>query len=355
MSATAAPNDQASIRTAARSKDISIWRRFLLRPEVGAVFGAIIVWGVFAALAWNRGFVSWRGTATYLEVAAQLGILAVAVALLMIAGEFDLSVGSMIGACSVIAALIPSEFGVSFWWGVVAALVFALVMGFLNGVVVIRTGLPSFIVTLASLFIIRGVTVGMTRLITGRTQVGGLQKLPGFDTASAFFATDIPIMGAAFPISIVWWLVVAAIGTWVLMRTQFGNWIFAVGGNAIAARMVGVPVDRVKISLFMTTAAAAWLVAMIEVTNSRSADVLRGEQREFYAIIAAVIGGVLLTGGYGTVIGAVLGALIYGMVRQGVVFAGIDADWVSAVLGAMLLIAVLVNRYVRQRALGVRG
>ncbi len=355
MSAKAAPQDPASIRTAARSKDISLWRRFLLRPEVGAVFGAILVWSVFAALAWNRGFVSWRGTATYLEVAAQLGILAVAVALLMIAGEFDLSVGSMIGACSVIAALIPSEFGVSFWWGVLAALIFALVMGFLNGLVVLRTGLPSFIVTLASLFIIRGVTVGMTRLITGRTQVGGLQKLPGFDTAAAVFATDIPFMGAAFPISIIWWLVVAAVGTWVLMRTQFGNWIFAVGGNAIAARMVGVPVDRVKISLFMTTAAAAWLVAMIEVTNSRSADVLRGEQREFYAIIAAVIGGVLLTGGYGTVIGAVLGALIYGMVRQGVVFAGIDADWVSAVLGAMLLIAVLVNRYVRQRALGVRG
>ena len=181
-------------------------------------------------------------------------------------------------------------------------------------------------------------------MITGRTQVGGLQKLPGFDTVAAVFATDLPFMGAAFPISIIWWLVVAAVGTWVLMRTKFGNWIFAVGGNAIAARMVGVPVDRVKISLFMTTAAAAWLVAMIEVANSRSADVLRGEQREFYAIIAAVIGGVLLTGGYGTVIGAVLGALIYGMVRQGVVFAGIDADWVSAVLGAMLLIAVLVNR-----------
>ena len=355
MSATPAPQDPASIRTAVRSKEVPLWRRFLLRPEVGAVFGAIIVWSVFAALAWDRGFVSWRGTATYLEVAAQLGILAVPVALLMIAGEFDLSVGSMIGACSVIAALVPTEFGVSFWWGVIAALIFALVMGFLNGLVVIRTGLPSFIVTLASLFIIRGVTVGMTRLITGRTQVGGLQKLPGFDSAAKVFATDIPFMGAAFPISIVWWLAVAALGTWVLMRTQFGNWIFAVGGNAVAARMVGVPVDRVKISLFMTTAAAAWLVAMIEVANSRSADVLRGEQREFYAIIAAVIGGVLLTGGYGTVIGAVLGALIYGMVRQGVVFAGIDADWVSAVLGAMLLIAVLVNRYVRQRALGVRG
>jgi simple sugar transport system permease protein len=354
MTTKAVLADAQEIREAARSKDVPFWRRFLLRPEVGAVFGAIIVWVVFAVLAWDRGFVSSRGAATYLEVAAQLGILSVAVALLMIAGEFDLSVGSMIGACSVIAALIPIQLGMNFWWGIVTAFAFALLIGFVNGVVVIRTQLPSFIVTLASLFIIRGITIGITRLVTGRTQVGGLQNVPGFETAAILFASKFSLFGAQFPISIIWWVIVASVATWVLLRTQFGNWIFAVGGNAVAARMVGVPVARVKITLFMTTAAAAWLVAMIEVTGSRSADVLRGGQREFYAIIAAVIGGVLLTGGYGTVIGAVLGALIYGMVRQGVVFAGIDADWVQAVLGAMLLAAVLVNRYVRQRAMGAR-
>jgi simple sugar transport system permease protein len=355
MASEAASADRQAIRESVRSTELPRWRRFLLRPEVGALFGAIIIWTVFALLAYDRGFVSWRGAATYLEVAAQLGILAVAVALLMIAGEFDLSVGSIIGACSDIAALIPTEFGVNFWWGILAALAFALVVGFINGVVVVRTQLPSFIVTLASLFIIRGVTIGMTRIITGRTQVGGLQNLPGFDTAARLFASDIPIFDAKFPISIVWWILVAAISTWVLLRTQFGNWIFAVGGNAVAARMVGVPVNRVKILLFMNTAFASWLVAMLEVTNARSADVLRGEMREFYAIIAAVIGGVLLTGGYGTVIGAVLGALIYGMVRQGVVFAGIDADWVQAVLGAGLLASVLVNRFIRQQAIGTRA
>jgi simple sugar transport system permease protein len=354
MTSKAVPVESQAIRESGRSREVSTWRRFLLRPEVGALLGAIIVWIVFAVLAYDRGFVSARGVATYLEVAAQLGILAVAVALLMIAGEFDLSVGSIIGAGSVIAALIPTQLGMNFWWGIVTALVFALVMGFVNGLVVVRTALPSFIVTLASLFIIRGVTIGITRIVTGRTQVGGLQNVPGFESAARIFASDIPLFGANFPISIVWWIAVAAISTWVLLRTQFGNWIFAVGGNQVAARMVGVPVTRVKILLFMNTALAAWLVAMIEVTSTRSADVLRGEQREFYAIIAAVIGGVLLTGGYGTVIGAVLGALIYGMVRQGVVFAGIDADWVAAVLGAMLLAAVLVNRYVRQQALGAR-
>jgi simple sugar transport system permease protein len=354
MTSKAVPVESQAIRESGRSREVSAWRRFLLRPEVGALLGAIIVWIVFAVLAYDRGFVSARGVATYLEVAAQLGILAVAVALLMIAGEFDLSVGSIIGAGSVIAALIPTQLGMNFWWGIVTALVFALVMGFVNGLVVVRTALPSFIVTLASLFIIRGVTIGITRIVTGRTQVGGLQNVPGFESAARIFASDISLFGANFPISIVWWIAVAAISTWVLLRTQFGNWIFAVGGNQVAARMVGVPVTRVKILLFMNTALAAWLVAMIEVTSTRSADVLRGEQREFYAIIAAVIGGVLLTGGYGTVIGAVLGALIYGMVRQGVVFAGIDADWVAAVLGAMLLAAVLVNRFVRERALGAR-
>jgi simple sugar transport system permease protein len=354
MTSKAVPVESQAIRESGRSREVSAWRRFLLRPEVGALLGAIIVWIVFAVLAYDRGFVSARGVATYLEVAAQLGILAVAVALLMIAGEFDLSVGSIIGAGSVIAALIPTQLGMNFWWGIVTALVFALVMGFVNGLVVVRTALPSFIVTLASLFIIRGVTIGITRIVTGRTQVGGLQNVPGFESAARIFASDISLFGANFPISIVWWIAVAAISTWVLLRTQFGNWIFAVGGNQVAARMVGVPVTRVKILLFMNTALAAWLVAMIEVTSTRSADVLRSEQREFYAIIAAVIGGVLLTGGYGTVIGAVLGALIYGMVRQGVVFAGIDADWVAAVLGAMLLAAVLVNRFVRERALGAR-
>ena len=146
----------------------------------------------------------------------------------------------------------------------------------------------------------------------------------------------------------------AAVATWVLLRTSFGNWIFGVGGNVQAARNVGVPVSLVKTPLFMATARRAWLVAMIQVLDARSADVFAVKDREFYAIIAAVIGGTLLTGGYGSAIGAVLGALIYGMVRQGIVFAGIDADWVEAVLGAMLLIAVLFNRFIRNRAMEAR-
>jgi simple sugar transport system permease protein len=330
-------------------------RRMLTRPEVGALAGAIGVWIFFAIVAGDRGFLSLRGTANYLEVAAQLGILAVAVALLMIGGEFDLSIGSTIGACGIIFALLSAEFGWSVWLAMLASLAFALLLGIFNGVLVLRTSLPSFIITLGTLLMIRGVTIGITRQITGRTVVGGLDDVPGYDMIRTIFASDVTIGGAGFSIAIVWWLVIAALATWVLLRTSFGNWIFGVGGNQQAARNVGVPIGLVKIVLFIGTAVAAWLVAMIQVLGARSADVVRGTGSEFTAIIAAVIGGVLLTGGYGSAIGAVFGALIFGMVRQGIVFMGVDPGWEDAVLGAMLVIAVLVNRYVRQRALGVRG
>ncbi|HKG26220.1 MAG TPA: ABC transporter permease [Thermomicrobiales bacterium] len=328
------------------------FRRLLVRPEMGAVSGAIVVWAFFAVVAGDRGFLSLGGTSNYLAVSAELGILAVAVALLMIGGEFDLSIGSTLGACGMIVAILSAERGWNIWLAILAALVFALAIGFINGVFVHRTGLPSFIVTLGMLFVIRGATIGLTRRETGRTQVGGLAKSDGYDAAHTVFASQLEIGGASFSVSILWWLAIAALATWILLRTQFGNWITGVGGNAQAARNVGVPVARVRVLLFMGTAVSAWLVAVIQAVNFTGSDVLRGQFREFYAIVAVVIGGTLLTGGYGTAIGAVLGALIYGMVQQGIVFAGVDADWFQVFLGGMLLAAVLINRFVRNRAVG---
>jgi simple sugar transport system permease protein len=344
------PAPEADERVAKTSR----LRRLLVRPEIGALAGAIGVWIFFAIAAGDRGFLSARGTANYLEVAAQLGILAVAVALLMIGGEFDLSIGSAIGACGIIFALLSVELGMNVWLAMLASLAFALLLGVFNGYLVLRTDLPSFIITLGTLLIVRGVTIGITRQVTGRTVVSGLDDVPGYDAIRTIFASDVTIGGAGFSIAIVWWLGVAALATWVLLRTPFGNWIFGVGGNQQAARNVGVPISLVKIVLFMGTAVAAWLVAMIQVLGARSADVVRGTGSEFTAIIAAVIGGVLLTGGYGSAIGPVFGALIFGMVRQGIVFMGVDPGWENAVLGAMLVIAVLVNRYIRTLAMGAR-
>ncbi|MGD8624454.1 MAG: ABC transporter permease [Anaerolineae bacterium] len=333
-----------------RVRRVSLLRRLLSRPELGAVGGVIVVWVFFAIVAGDQGFLTLKGTATYLEVSAELGILAIAVALLMIGGEFDLSIGSIIGAAGMITTILAVEVGWSIWIAMLASLVICLFIGFLNGYMVVRTGLPSFIITLGSLFIIRGGTIGITRMITGRTQLGHLDDAAGYSVAKALFASDLVIGGAKFPISILWWLLIAALATWVLLRTQVGNWIFGAGGAAVAARMVGVPVNRLKVGLFMTTAVAAWLVAQIQAVAFTGADVLRGEQREFFAIIAVVIGGTLLTGGYGSAVGAVLGALIFGIVRQGIVFAGVDADWFQVFLGAMLVVAVLINNYIRRRA-----
>jgi simple sugar transport system permease protein len=332
----------------------STLRRLLVRPEMGAVAGSIAVWIFFAIVAGGKGFLTLGGAASYLDVSANLGILAVAVALLMIGGEFDLSIGSIIGAAGMIIAVLSVKYGWNIWAAIFVAVIVSLAVGFLNGYLVLRTDLPSFIITLASLFVLRGATIGITRLQTGRTQLGGLEQAPGYDSAKTVFASSISIGGAAFPISIVWWLGIAALATWVLLRTSFGNWIFGVGGAFQASRNVGVPVRMVKIILFMTTALAGCLLAIIQAVQFTGADVLRGQGQEFNTIIAVVIGGTLLTGGYGSAIGAVFGALIFGMVSQGIVFAGVDADWFQVFLGVMLLIAVLINRYVRNRATEAR-
>ena len=328
--------------------------RLLIRPETGALVGAAAIWIYFAIVAGDTGFLTMAGTATYLEVAAQLGILALAVSLLMIGGEFDLSIGSVIGASGMILVLLTVEYNWNIWPAIAVAAVASLAVGFINGVLVMTTGLPSFIITLASLFIIRGCTIAITRIITGRTQIGGLKEVPGYQSAADVFASRIEIGSTGFAVSIIWWIGLTAIATWVLLRTAFGNWIYGVGGGQQAARNLGVPVFRVKVTLFMLTALAGCLVAVLQVVGSTGADVLRGQQQEFYAIIAVVIGGTLLTGGYGSAIGAALGALIFGMVRQGIVFARVDADWFLVFLGGMLLIAVLINRFVRNRAMESR-
>ena len=154
-----------------------------------------------------------------------MGIIGSAVALLMIAGEFDLSVGSMVGAAGMIVAIGIGEFGWPVWLAVVAAFAFALVIGFINGYIVVKTRLPSFIVTLGTLFILRGATIGMTRTITGRTQVGGLGAATDGDPLAAIFTADF----GPFDVAILWWLGLALVATFILMRTSFGNWIFGVG------------------------------------------------------------------------------------------------------------------------------
>jgi simple sugar transport system permease protein len=336
---------------AGRLRGIGIWRRFLNRPEFGSIIGAIVVWTFFAIIAGGKGFTSARGIAGYLEIASQIGILGVTVSLLMIAGEFDLSIGSMVGAAGLVLAYSIVYAGWPVWLAVIAAFALALAVGAFNGYLVHRTGLPSFLVTLATLFILRGAALGLTRMATNLTIVSGVRdQTAGDPIAGLFTATLFTVDGGDFKISILWWIGLALLATWVLLRTRFGNWIFGVGGSASAARNIGVPVARVKIILFMCTAASAALLAMIQVFSAGSADVLRGQYKEFDAIITAVIGGTLLTGGFGSALGSMFGAFTLGTTQLGIVFAGINTDWYQAVLGIMLLVAVLVNNWTRRRA-----
>jgi simple sugar transport system permease protein len=357
-----------------RLKQTPLGRRLMSRPELGAVGGAILVFVFFGFVAGSSGMFSPLGIMTFLEVSAQLGIIAVAAALLMIGGEFDLSVGSMIGFAGVVIAIPAAVYGWPLWLCILAAFAVAVLVGALNGIIVVRTGLPSFIVTLAGLFILRGLTIGITRGVTGRTQISGLKPLAEGDPLAPLFGGQIgyPVfrwladMGWAaagangeplvrgVPMSVVWWIVIALVATYILLRTRIGNWIFAAGGDANAARNVGVPVSQVKIGLFITTAVAATIFACVQTIGAGSADVLRGTQKEFEAIIAAVIGGCLLTGGYGSAIGAAFGALIFGTVQQGIFYTGVNTDWFKVFLGVMLLIAVLFNTYVRKKATGGR-
>ena len=328
-------------------------RRLLVRPELGAVIGSVAVWIFFAIVAGNYGFLSILGTSSYLSVSAELAIQAVPVALLMIGGEFDLSVGSTVGATGMMIAILTAQYGWSVWAAIVAALIFAVLIGLLNGYLVLRTGLPSFIITLGTGYILLGSTTGLTSKLTGLTVVNGIDQAPGYSSAHAIFATALG-GGQLFPIEILWALALVVLATWLLLGTSFGNWIFGVGGDANAARNIGVPVARVKILLFIGTAVCSCLLAIIQDMTFTNADVLRGQGNEFFAIVAAVIGGVLLTGGYGSAIGAMFGALAFGMVEEGIVFAGVDANWYKAVVGVILLLAVLLNSYVRKLALEAR-
>ncbi len=331
-----------------RLKKTSAIVRLLRRPEVGAAVAALAIFAYFSTT--TQAFLSPAGVATWLYSASLLGVLAVAGAMLMIGGEFDLSIGAMTGTTGLIVGVTTTQWGVNIWVALVLALVVALSVGAANAYVSMKTGVPSFIVTLATLFILQGLNLAVTKLITGTVSIQGMADVPGFDQVKILFGSSFSVFGMDIKVSIVWWIAVTALATWILLRTRAGNWIFAVGGAINSARQVGVPVVKVRIALFMTTAGAGWLVGMLQLFAVSTVQATTGLGQEFIYVICAVVGGCLLTGGFGSAIGAAVGALIYGMTLQGIVFAQWDNNWLKAFLGVLLLMAVLVNLYVRRRA-----
>jgi simple sugar transport system permease protein len=312
----------------------------------------VVIFAFFAVQ--SPVFRSLSGVANWLDPASTLGIMAVAVALLMIGGHFDLSAGVMTGTTALTVGIVATELDQNIWVAIAVALVLALGIGFLNGWLVTRTGLPSFIITLGTFLMLQGLNLGLTKLFTGTVTAGGIASAAGYGSAEWVFASRLEVAGVEFRVAVVWWVLFTALATWVLLRTRFGNWVFATGGDDVAARNVGVPARRTTISLFMTTAAAAWFVGTTLAIRLTSVQANTGIGQELIYIVAAVIGGCLLTGGFGSAVGASLGALIFGMTQLGIVYLRWDADWFFFFLGVMLLLAVLANRLVRRYAEAAR-
>jgi simple sugar transport system permease protein len=322
----------------------SRWTSLLARPEAGGVVSALIVFLFFAITAGQNGFLSPLGTANWLDTASDLGIIALPIGMLMIGGEFDLSVGAVVGASSMIVAICTGYYSLDPWIGVALAFVVAGLIGLANGVIVVRTKLPSFIVTLATMLMIMGSALGVAIALTGSSSLSATPS----GVAGALFSSNF----MQFHVSILHWIILTLIASYVMQRTAFGNWVYATGGNEQTARLAGVPVARVKIILFVCVSLAAALSAVNETMTFQNGNITLGSQYVFTGIAAAVIGGVLLTGGYGSPVGTVFGSLTYGIVSLGVFFIGWNADLANFFIGLLLLLAVLANHRLRQLAMG---
>lgn len=361
-----------------RLRQVSTLRRIMVRPELGAICGTILVFVFFLMIAGDSGMFGPEGIRNWSLVAAQFAVLAVGACLLMIAGEFDLSVGSMIGFAGVVIAILSVQWGWPVWLAIIVAFTVSISIGAINGILVITTGLPSFIVTLAFMYILRGLTIWLSVFTTRQTIIGGVGEVAANDPLAFLFGGTI-FKGAftwmanqgwietftrgarkgqplieGIPMLMVWALGLIIFAHILLTKTRFGNWIFASGGDEAAARNVGVPVSRVKILMFMFTAFCACVFATCQVMEFGSAAADRGLLKEFEAIICVVIGGALLTGGYGSVIGAALGALIFGVVQQGLFFANAESSLFRVFLGVILLLAVIMNTFIRRMITGER-
>ncbi|MCG6882161.1 MAG: ABC transporter permease [Silicimonas sp.] len=347
------------------------------RPEIGSFIVMIVIILALALASDGKAFNA-LGLKNNIAIIAQYGIIATGAALLMIAGEFDLSIGSMIGFAGMSMAMML-KWGLPFGFGeatpflaFLITLAMTLSIGWVIGTVVVRSGLSSFIVTLAFLFFMRGVTEVAFRLINQSTQISGLPDykqeswvadILGGQVFGWFYDLWFMLGGnlnrrgeqwvEGFDARFLWWLIIAGAAWFILSRTQLGNWIYATGDNKEAARANGVPVNAVKVGLFMFTAFCATMFAACQVFDTNTSDAAKGNLMELFAIAIAVVGGTLMTGGFGSVLGVIFGAITVGLVSNAVFFIPeIDGAWFRVFLGAILLAAVFANERIRKRITG---
>jgi simple sugar transport system permease protein len=317
------------------------------RPEAGSFLGLTLVFVVFAILG-GKTFVTAPGWSSWLNMAAEVGIIALPVGLLMIAGLLDISVGAVLPAASLTVAIISGHYDLPLYLGIPAGLAIGLMTGFINGLLVTRTRIPSLIITIGTMFGVMGLTLGFTILIAGSTGV--------FLTPDPFSKALLgSSLGGMYQIEIFWWLGFIAIFYYLLHVSPWGNGVFAVGGDRDSARNAGIPTRKLTVQLYMLSGFAAAFVGVAQVITFGSAQVAAGSSFIFNSIMCVVIGGVLLTGGAGSVIGIVFGTMTFAIVNQGIFFSGLDPNLGSIIIGALLLAAVLSNDKFRAIALSFAG
>lgn len=340
--------------TSEGARGASIFELFR-RPEFGAFMGLAIVFVFFSYYGWDRNFLSPLGASSWLNYASTVGIIAIPIAFLMIAGELDISVGAMVPAAKITLAIVSGYYGLNIWLGVLLTLGVAALVGWVNGMLVVRTNVPSLIVTLATLFAVGGLTLFLSLYLTDTTQ----QALRDTDTGPVAefalgnyhtFSVGGLTLWQGLQSSVFIWLAIAAACYYLLHVSPWGNWIFALGGDKESARNAGIPITALKIGLFVLTAMAAALTGICETVLSNSASTTTQFTMIFNTIIAVVVGGVLLTGGFGTVIGVFFGTATLAIVQQGINYTSFDRNLSNLIIGVMLLIAVLMNDTFRQMA-----
>jgi simple sugar transport system permease protein len=317
--------------------------RLFRRPESGSVISLVAILAFFVIIG-NVRLGEFLGAASWVNFAANLGIVAIPLGILMIAGEIDISVGAMIPAGSMSIAIASGYYGLPIVVGIIISLGIGVVVGLVNGLLTVRTSVPSLIITLGTLVAMQGIVLSASVMLTHSAGV----PLTAPEWSKTIFGQ---LLGGSYQVIILWWLALTAIYFFVMHHTRYGNWIFAMGGDKESARNAGIPTRRMTIALFVLSATSASFVGMCGAILFNSAQVSGGMSYIFNAIVSVVVGGVLLTGGFGSVIGIFFGTLTFAVVNQGIYFTNIDRNWSSLIIGMMLLLAVVMNNLFRKMAL----
>jgi simple sugar transport system permease protein len=312
-------------------------RLLIAKPEFGPLILLVLMIAVFTSI--NPAFLSLTNIGNALTFTVELGLIALAMTLLMTSGEFDLSVGSVFGFAPVVMWSLFNAGALPLPAACLVALALALCIGAVSGLFVTRLGIPSFLVTLGMLLVVRGSALWITAGFPQRSWQAGEQWLAELLVGSICFggvgATCTG--GLRIYMSLIWFILLALVFHWTLTRSRFGNWIQATGGNPGAARNRGVPINRVKMTLFMVSAGMSALAGIISSIRVAAANPNSGMGYELEVIAMVVIGGTQLTGGRGTIIGTVLGVLILRLMRNGIVMIGVPGLAYNIFIGAIIL------------------